>query len=70
MAYLRSKKQSDGIPCVEKKKKATVEVKREILKSEAKERSKENEGILQRILNFFKRDKRYSEIVIDGVLPH
>ena len=70
MAYLRSKKQSDGIPCVEKKKKATVEVKRETLKSAAKERSRENDGILQRILNFFKRDKRYSEIVIDGVLDH
>ena len=70
MAYLKSKKQIDGIPVVEKKKKPTKTVDRRELKNASNERSKENEGILQRILNFFKRDKRWSEMVMNGILPH
>ena len=68
MAEFKKKKQVDGIKHIAKPVKKTVKVDPKVLADEAKERSKD-QSFFQRFLNFFKKDKHYSEIVVNGLLP-
>lgn len=68
MIDFKRKKTNDGITFVERPKKIEANVNKEKLKKEAQERSKDM-GFFQRFLKFFKKDKHFSEIVINGVLP-
>lgn len=68
MVEFKKKKQVDGIKHIAKPVKKTVKVDPKVLAVEAKERSKE-QNFFQRFLNFFKKDKHYSEIVVNGLLP-
>ena len=69
MVEFKRKKLVDGIKYIEKSKEDPIEIDVKALKDEAKERSNEV-GFLQRFLNFFKRDKHFSEIIINGLLPN
>lgn len=69
MVEFRKRKQNDGIKLIEKPKKQEVKVDTQKIKEDVQERSKE-QSLLQRILNFFKKDKHYSEIVVNGLLPN
>ncbi len=69
MVEFRKRKQNDGIKLVEKPKKQEVKVDTQKVKGDAQERSKE-QSLFQRFLNFFKKDKHYSEIVVNGLLPN
>ena len=69
MTEFRKKKQTDGINLVEKPKKQEIKVDMQKVKEDAQERSKE-QSLFQRFLNFFRKDKHYSEIVVNGLLPN
>ncbi|MGX8717083.1 MAG: Rne/Rng family ribonuclease, partial [bacterium] len=69
MVEFRKRKQNDGIKLIEKPKKQEVKVDTQKIKEDVQERSKE-QSLLQRILNFFKKDKHYSEIVVNGLLSN
>ena len=69
MVEFRKRKQNDGIKLVEKPKKQEVKVNTQKIQEDVKERSKE-QCLFQRFLNFFKKDKHYSEIVVNGLLPN
>ena len=60
MVEFRKRKQNDGIKLVEKPKKQEVKVNTQKIQEDVKERSKE-QCLFQRFLNFFKKDKHYSE---------
>jgi len=68
MAEFKKKKQTDGIKHIAKPIKKPVKLDAKALATEAKERSKD-QSFFQRFLNFFKKDKQYSEIVVNGLLP-
>ncbi len=68
MVEFKKKKQLDGIKYISQAPKKTVKVNVNELAAEAKERSKD-QGFFQRFLNFFRKDKHYSEIIINGLLP-
>ena len=70
MVEFRKRKQNDGIKLVEKPKKQEIKVDTLKVKEDAQERSKEHQSLFQRFLNFFKKDKHYSEIVVNGLLPN
>lgn len=67
MVDFRKKKKVDGIKLVEKRKEEPVKVDVEELKEASKLRSKD-QSFFQRFLNFFKKDKHYSEIIVNGLL--
>ena len=67
MVEFRRRKQNDGILLVEKAKSEKIVVNAAAIKEDAEARSKE-QSFLQRFLNFFKKEKHYSEIVVNGVL--
>lgn len=69
MIEFRKKKQTDGIKLLEKPRKQEVKVDTQKVREDAQERSKE-QSLFQRFLNFFKKDKHYSEIVVNGLLPN
>lgn len=68
MAEFKKKKQVDGIKCIAKSVKKPIKIDKNVLAEEAKERSKD-QSFFQRFLNFFKKDKQYSEIIVNGLLP-
>ena len=69
MVEFRRRKQTDGIKLIEKPKSTPIVVDQKALNEAAKERSKE-QSLFQRFLNFFKKDKHYSEIIVNGSLPN
>lgn len=69
MVEFRKRKQTDGINLVEKPKQKAVEIDIQKVKEGAQERSKD-QSFFQRLLNCFRKDKHYSEIVINGLLPN
>lgn len=69
MIEFRKRKQTDGIKFIEKPQTNPVVINQKALNEAAKERSKE-QSFFQRFLNFFKKDKHYSEIIVNGVLPN
>lgn len=69
MVEFRKRKQNDGIKFIEKPRKDPIVINQKALNEAAKERSKE-QSFFQRFLNFFKKDKHYSEIIVNGVLPN
>lgn len=68
MVEFKKRKQTDGIQFIEKPKQKPVKINVTELKEATKEREKQ-ESLWQRFLNFFKKDKHYSEIIINGLLP-
>lgn len=68
MVEFKKKKQLDGIKYISQAPKKTVKIDVKELAEEAKERSKD-QGFFQRFLNFFRKDKHYSEIIVNGLLP-
>lgn len=68
MVEFKKKKQVDGIELIEKKKEKPIKLDIEGLKEASKDRSKD-QSFFQRFLNFFKKDKHYSEIIVNGLLP-
>jgi len=69
MVEFRRRKQTDGIKLIEKPKSVPIVIDQNALNEAAKERSKE-QSLFQRFLNFFKKDKHYSEIIVNGILPN
>lgn len=69
MVEFRRRKQTDGIKLIEKPKSVPIVIDQNALNEAAKERSKE-QSLFQRFLNFFKKDKYYSEIIVNGILPN
>ena len=69
MIEFRRRKQTDGIKFIEKPQNKPIAINQNALVEGAKERSKE-QSLFQRFLNFFKKDKHYTEIIVNGVLPN
>lgn len=69
MVEFRKRKQTDGIKFIEKPQSNPIVIDQKALNEAAKERSKE-QSFFQRFLNFFKKDKHYSEILVNGILPN
>ena len=69
MVEFRRRKQTDGIKLIEKPKSVPIIIDQNALNEAAKERSKE-QSLFQRFLNFFKKDKHYSEIIVNGILSN
>lgn len=69
MVEFRKRKQTDGIKFIEKPHSNPIVIDQKALNEAAKERSKE-QSFFQRFLNFFKKDKHYSEIIVNGILPN
>lgn len=69
MIEFRKRKQTDGIKFIEKPQVDPIVINPKALNDAAKERSKE-QSFFQRFLNFFKKDKHYSEIIVNGVLSN
>ena len=68
MIDFKRKKPVDGVKLAPKKVNNDILVNPETLKSDADSRAKE-QSFFQKILNLFKKDKHYYEMVINGILP-
>ncbi|MDR2396526.1 MAG: Rne/Rng family ribonuclease [Puniceicoccales bacterium] len=68
MTDFKRKKQTEGIKLIPRKEKNCPKVDNVTLQEAAAVRAKD-QSFFQKILNLFKKDKHYSEIIINSVLP-